>query len=202
MRLLLLCLPAVFLITSCGNLQNLAAKSRAKRQQKAMDKLAATSSEEASARLGAKALGEIAYVDDAEQFVLIRTLNGVQIPGSAGLETRQAGKRTALLRATTERKNEFTAADLLEGQPQAGEGVFASTAKPKPKPARPAGPAPTVATPNAVPTPAAPTFTPDPNSPPGLPFALPMGSVSGESFDPTNLPPLQDPIVTPEDLKR
>ena len=41
---------AVVLLTGCGNLQNLATKARVKKQQKAMEKLAATSSEEAAAR--------------------------------------------------------------------------------------------------------------------------------------------------------
>ena len=66
MRPLLFLLPGLMLLASCGNLQNLATKARAKRQQKAMEKLTETSSEEVAARLGAKAVGEIAYVDDAE----------------------------------------------------------------------------------------------------------------------------------------
>lgn len=206
MRPLLPVLSALLLLTACGNLQNLAAKSRAKRQQKAMEKLAATSSDEAASRLGATALGEIAYVDDAEQFVLIRTLTGVNLPGQAGLESRSQGKRTALLRATAERKNGFIAADLLEGTPQTGDTVVASTEKPKLPPLRPAT-APSTASPETALLP--PPAIPGSGTAPvpminGVP-ALPSGTTPSPAelgFDPANLPPLKDAIVTPEDLKK
>lgn len=183
---------AVVLLTGCGNLQNLATKARTKKQQKAMEKLAATSSEEAAARLGAKAIGEVAYVDDAEQFVLVRALAGIQLAPEATLETRRDGKRTALLRATPEKKNAFLAADLLEGTPQTGDGVFPSTAKPNPLKPSPA-PAPSPVIPGS--TPAAPTAVSPPDSPP--PTLVPA-----DDLDPTNLPALKEAIKTPEDLKR
>lgn len=183
---------AVVLLTGCGNLQNLATKARAKKQQKAMEKLAATSSEEAAARIGAKAVGEVAYVDDAEQFVLIRALTGIQLAPEATLETRRDGKRTALLRATPEKKNAFLAADLLEGTPQTGDGVFPSTAKPSPFKPGPA-PAPAPVIPGS--TPSAPTAVTPPDSPP--PTLVPA-----DDLDPTNLPALKEAIKTPEDLKR
>ena len=194
MRPLLLLLSALLLLTSCGNLQNLAAKARAKRQQKAMEKLTLTSSEEAAARLGAKAVGEVAYVDDAEQFVLIRALTGVNLKPEAALETRRNGQRTALLRATPEKKNNFLAADLLEGTPQTGDAVFPSTAKPSPvKPLPPPVPPPL--------PPATPSATPSPDLPasadPVIPEPLPV-----DDLDPTHLPKLKDAIKTPEDLKR
>jgi hypothetical protein len=198
MRPVLLFLPFLMLVPSCGNLQNLAQKARTKRQQKAMEQLTETSSEEATARLGAKAVGEIAYVDEAEQFVLIRTLTGINLPTDASLETRREGKRTGLLRGTAERNKVFTTADLLEGTPRSGDGVFPSTAKPKPK---------QVARPGSKPSPAAPgnpaaslpTFAPaNPNALPEevVPNAAPL------DFDPTNLPSLPDPVRTPEDLKK
>lgn len=183
---------AVVLLTGCGNLQNLATKARAKKQQNAMEKLAATSSEEAAARLGAKAVGEVAYVDDAEQFVLIRALTGIQLAPEATLETRRDGKRTALLRATPEKKNAFLAADLLEGTPQTGDGVFPSTAKPRPLKPRPA-PASSPVIPGS--TPAGPTTVNTHDSPP--PTLVPA-----DNLDPTNLPALKEAIKTPEDLKR
>lgn len=183
---------AVVLLTGCGNLQNLATKARVKKQQKAMEKLAATSSEEAAARLGAKAVGEVAYVDDAEQFVLIRALTGINLKPEATLETRRDGKRTALLRATPEKKNAFLAADLLEGTPQIGDGVFPSTAKPSPLKPGPA-PAPALVIPGS--TPSAPTAVSPPDSPP--PTLVPA-----DDLDPTNLPALKEAIKTPEDLKR
>ena len=183
---------AVVLLTGCGNLQNLATKARAKKQQKAMEKLAATSSEEAAARLGAKAVGEVAYVDDAEHFVLIRALTGIQLAPEATLETRRDGKRTALLRATPEKKNAFLAADLLEGTPQTGDGVFPSTAKPSPLKPGPA-PAPSSVIPGS--TPAGPATVTTPDSPP--PTLVPA-----DDLDPTNLPTLREAIKTPDDLKR
>jgi hypothetical protein len=186
-----LCL-AVTLLSGCGNLQNLATKARAKKQQKAMEKLAATSSEEAAARLGARAVGEVAYVDDAEQFVLIRALTGIQLVPETTLETRRDGKRTGLLRATPEKKNAFLAADLLEGTPQTGDGVFPSTAKPSPLNPGPA-PAPSPVIPES--TPSAPAAVSPPDSPP--PTLVPA-----DDLDPTNLPALKEAIKTPEDLKR
>ena len=183
---------AVVLLTGCGNLQNLATKARAKKQQKAMEKLAATSSEEADARLGAKAVGEVAYVDDAEQFVLIRALTGINLKPEATLETRRDGKRSALLRATPEKKNAFLAADLLEGAPQTGDGVFPSTAKPSPLKPGPA-PAPSPVIPGS--TPSAPAAVSPPDTPP--PTLVPA-----DDLDPTNLPALKEAIKTPEDLKR
>ena len=193
MRPLLFLLPALLLLTSCGNLQNLATKARAKRQQKAMEKLTATSSEEAAARLGAKAVGEVAYVDEAEQFVLIRALTGINLPPQAALETRRDGKRTALLRATPEKKNSFLAADLLEGTPKTGDGVFPSTAKPSPvKPQAPPFPPSLPSASPAAPAPVA------PEAPAGMiPELAPV-----DDLDPTQLPKLKDAVKTPEDLKR
>jgi hypothetical protein len=196
MRALLL-LPILFL-SSCGNLQNLAAKARAKRQQKAMEKLTETSSREASTRLGDKALGEIAYVDAPDEFVLIRPLTGINLPANAGLETRRGGQRTALLRSTPERKNTFATADILEGTPQTGDGVFPSTAKPKPKPRPGVKPASGV-------TPSPPSGATDPGftTPSGLPAEkLPAAATTEQELDPARLPAMPDPIKTPEDLQR
>ena len=188
MRPLLCLLPALLLLTSCGNLHNLASKARAKRQQKAMEKLTLTSSEEAAARLGAKAVGEVAYVDDAEQFVLIRALTGINLPPQAALETRRDGKRTALLRTTPEKKNSFLAADLLEGTPQSGDGVFPSTAKPKPVKSLP----PPVPPPLPVATPGTPNKSSAASTP--SPAAVPVNIIPelppANDLDPANLPKL------------
>jgi hypothetical protein len=202
MRSVLL-LPFLFLLGSCGNLQNLAIKARAKRQQQAMEKLAKTSSEEADARLGATALGEVALVHEGEQYVLIRALTGVALPADAGLETRRDGKPTALLRSTTERKGNFAAADLLEGMPLPGDGVFASSRKPKSRP-----PVRQVAMPTPAPSlPSAPTAKPGvvPVAPaPGLPSPEPKPAAPpavDDGFDPTNLPAFTEPVVAPQDLQ-
>lgn len=198
MRSALLLLPFAFLLVSCGNLQNLANKASAKRQQKAMEKLKETSSEEAAARLGATALGEVASVREGGEYVLIRTLAGVRIPADAGLESRHEGKRTALLRSTPERNNTFATADVLEGTPQPGDGVFPSTAKPKPSPpVRPTiAPAPAPA-PNrpAVETAAPAPALPGEESAPAVPAGV------EDDFDPTNLPAFKEAVAVPQDLK-
>ena len=194
MRPALPLLALALTLSSCGNLQNLATRSRAKKQQRAMDQLAATSSQEASSRLGARSLGEVAYVDDAEQFVLIRTLNGIAIPPLASLESQRHGKTTALLRSTPERKNTFAAADILEGNPQSGDAVLPSTAKPSPRKKPRTSPSPT-----PPPAPATPPSAPaDPAHPDE---ARPMAPPD-DDLDPTRLPALQDPIKSPNDLKR
>jgi hypothetical protein len=198
MRVFLL-LPFL-LLSSCGNLQNLAAKARAKRQQKAMEKLTETSSKEASTRLGDKALGEIAYVDAPEEFVLIRPLTGINLPANAGLETRRDGQRSALLRSTPERKNTFATADILEGNPQTGDGVFPSTAKPKPQPK----PKPGAKLESGVTPPPGPSVAPDSDftTPSGLPAEKLPAAAAEQELDPAQLPAMPDPIKTPEDLQK
>lgn len=192
MRLILCLLVCIPWMSGCGNLQNLANKSRAKRQQKAMEKLAETSSEEAAARLGANAVGQVAYVDDAEQFLLIRTLEGLALPAGAALETREGGKQTAVLQTTAERKDSFVAADILQGHPRAGESIYPSKVK--------------VSQPVAgLPVPVSPaTGTAAGSSSPAVPaMALPQPvPAPAAGFDPANLPRLEDPIEKPEDLRR
>lgn len=202
MRVFLTFSLAALLLAGCGNLQNLAAKARAKRQQKAMEKLTQTSSEEAAARLGEKAVGEVAYVDEAEQFILIRALTGVNLPPQSGLETRRGSQRTALLRTTPEKKNGFIAADLVEGTPQTGDGVFPSTAKPRPKPPRRPGTTPARTATDAPPPAPLPTGARDPSAPADLPSDFTPVASPEDDLHPANLPPLPDPIRTPEDLKR
>lgn len=212
MRPLPLLLPLVLLLTSCGNLQNLATKARAKRQQKAMEKLVETSSEEATARLGAHAVGEISYVADAEQYVLVKTLAGATIPESANLESRQNGKRNAILRATSARNKAFIAADILEGNPQSGDPVFPSTAKPATPTGRPTTTTTTTTTPalpNTTGTPGNGTATtgttgspPAAPAPPMRPQDLVPPPILPGGFDPANPMPLPPPIESVEDLQR
>ena len=163
-----------------------------------MKKLTETSSEEAAARLGAKAVGEVAYVDGVDEFVHLRLLTGMSLPADTTLETRSSGKRTSLLRTTAERNKFFTVADLLEGLPSKGESAFPSTAKAKPTPPR--KPAPGV--PAGITGDNAPAVPPVVSAPeyPALPMEAP--DPSAPVFDPTNLPPLADPVKTPEDIKR
>lgn len=197
--LLTLCLLAS-LLASCGNLQNLATKARAKRQQKAMEKLAATASDEATSRLGSKAIGEVAWVDTAEHFILIRTLEGLNLPAGAALESRREGLRTSILHATAERKNLFLAADVVEGNPQQGDPVYPSTAKPSipPRPAILSASGSTGAPEPAAASPAA--STPVPDLPPSANQLPEIPAAYG--FDPANLPPLPAPVTKPEDMLR
>lgn len=166
-----------------------------------MKNLAETSSEEATARLGARAVGEIAYVDDVAQFVHLRLLTGINLPANTTLETRRNGQRAVLLRTTAERNKFFTIADLLEGLPAKGDSVFPSTAKPKSASLRKS--APVLSAPAA-----SNSILPDPHpTPAGMAPdhpAMPPGAVDPAvpDFDPANLPPLADPVKTPEDLRR
>lgn len=197
MRPVLLLVPFLLLLNSCGNLQNLATKSRIKRQEAAMKKLAETSSEEATARLGAKAVGEVAYVDEVDQFVHLRLLTGTTLPAGIALETRPAGKRAALLRTTAERNKFFVIADLIEGLPAKGDSVFPSTAKAKPNSLRKLAPADALkVAPDSVP--ADPGLSPASDAPDHPVLTAP----DLPTFDPANLPPLADPVKTPQDLQR
>lgn len=207
MRPLLLLLPFVLLLSSCGNLKNLATKARVKRQQKAMEKLVASSTEEATARLGANALGEVSYVADAEQYVLVKLLAGASIPESAKLESRQNGKRNAILQATSARNKGFIAADILEGNPQSGDPVFPSTAKPAVPTGRPTtGTAATPTTGPATGSPGDPATPPAPATsaapPPMRPQDLVPPPILPGDFDPANPAPLPPPIESVEDLTR
>ena len=198
MRPLLLLLPLVILLTSCGNLKNLATKARVKRQQKAMEKLVETSSEEATARLGANALGEISYVADAEQYVLVRPLAGVSIPDTANLESRENGKRNALMKATSARNKEFIAADILEGNPKTGDAVFLSEAKRSTPTGRPVTPPPSTPTTEKTP-PTPPSGGPGPAI---LPQDLIPPPILPGGFDPAHPEPLPPPVESVEDLRR
>ncbi len=189
----------MILLTSCGNLKNLATKARVKRQQKAMEKLVETSSEEATARLGANALGEISYVADAEQYVLVRPLAGVSIPDTATLESRENGKRNALMKATSARNKDFIAADILEGNPKTGDAIFLSEGKRTTTTGRPATPPPSTP-PGREKT----TTGPPPGdaSPAVLPQDLIPPPIQPGGFDPAHPEPLPPPIESVEDLRR
>lgn len=126
---LILCL----LLSGCGNLQNLAAKARAKRQQKQLNKLAEAATNEISGRIGERAVGEIVYVDGDNGYALVRARNGVSLPVSEELECR-GGTGSGRLKVTPERKNTFYAADILSGTPQKGDPVIAMKSKTKQEP--------------------------------------------------------------------
>ncbi|MDB6132494.1 MAG: hypothetical protein JWM59_737 [Verrucomicrobiales bacterium] len=120
---------AALMLSGCGSVHHIAAKSRQKKEKKQLEKLIATSAADTSSRLGQKAVGEIAAVGEDSQYVLMRLRTGISLPANTELESRRGGTRTALLRMTPERKNIFTIADLTEGAPQAGDSLFLSKAK-------------------------------------------------------------------------
>ena len=116
--LLVLCL----LLTACGNLQNLATKSRAKQRERELSKLHEAAASEASSRLGEKAAGEVVFVDGGGGFVLIRARNGLSL--QVGQELQCQGSGGGKLKVTPERKNVFFAADIVSGEPHKGDPVI------------------------------------------------------------------------------
>ncbi|RYD33490.1 MAG: hypothetical protein EOP86_13275, partial [Verrucomicrobiaceae bacterium] len=130
MRSPALLLLAALMLSGCGSVRHMAAKSRQKKEKKQLEKLITTSAADASSRLGQKAVGEIAAVGEDSQYVLMRLRTGISLPANTELESRRGGTRTALLRMTPERKNIFTIADLAEGAPQAGDSLFLSKVSP------------------------------------------------------------------------
>lgn len=123
-------LLAALMLSGCGSVRHMTAKSRQKKEKQQLEKLIAASTADASTRLGQKAVGEIAAVGEDSQYVLMRLRTGISLPANTELESRRGGSRTALLRMTPERKNIFTVADLAEGAPQAGDALFLSKAAP------------------------------------------------------------------------
>lgn len=184
-------LLVLLLLPGCGNLQNLAKKHRAKKAEVRMKKLVEASTDEATERLGEKALGEIVGVSG--QYVLIRPLVGLVLPQGIRLEGRHHGKRTSLLQPTPEKNGPFIAADLLEGTPQAGDPVHATKAKPslfEGTTSTGLTPAPTRAESSVPPAPVPHGALPD----------LPEAENLPGDFDPANLPALPDRITSPADV--
>lgn len=215
--------PVLLLVTalalsSCGNVRNLAAKSRDKRERERLQKLTSTSAGEAESRLGAKAVGEVASVNTDEQFALLRPLVGIVIPAGTELETRRANTKTGQLKVTTEKKSLFAVADLLQGSPQAGDAIFVSKTNKLPPPAPATVPASSLTlTPSAaagrtestapkgneplLPPPSFESNTAEPAaSLPPMPAAGPGTKAADDDFDPTNLPALPGKIDKPDDV--
>lgn len=184
-------LLVLLLLSSCGNVHNLASKHRAKKAEARMKKLVEASTDEATERLGEKAVGEIVNVSD--QYVLIRPLVGLVLPPGIRLEGRHHGKRTALLQLTPEKNGPFIAADLLEGTPEAGDPVHATKVKPslfEGTTATGLTPAPTRAESSAPLAPVPREALPD----------IPAAEKLPGDFDPAHLPALPDRITSPADV--
>ncbi|MES2708841.1 MAG: hypothetical protein V4726_19760 [Verrucomicrobiota bacterium] len=189
MRFPAILLLALLMLPGCGNLRNLAAKSQAKKERKQLDKLIAASAGEASARLGEKAVGEIASV--SEHYVLLRLLTGVVMPTGTELESRRNGTRTALLTMTPEKKSLFTIADLTEGAPQTGDSLYLSKARPSLPSARPGA---VLGNPVSAP----PGSAPEPVD--SLPLLPPPATGGTDDFNPKDLPSLPGRILNPDDV--
>lgn len=190
MRYLATLLLTLVMLPGCGNLHNLAAKSRAKKDRKQLEKLIETSAGEASARLGDKAVGEIVSVAADEQFVLLKLLNGVNLPTDTELETRRNGTRSGLLKMTPEKNRMFNIADLTEGSPEVGDSVYPTKQKPS-------FDKPGTLSASGKPAPAGMSTAPVPLE--ALPL-LPPPATGQDDFNPKNLPPLPGRVEKPEDV--
>jgi len=71
---------------------------------------------------GPVTMGMIAYVNNENGFVLIRTAE-MPAEGTALQARTTDGDETATLRVSAEQKRPFIIADIVEGQPQVGETV-------------------------------------------------------------------------------
>ncbi len=72
-----------------------------------------------------RVVGEVAVVDEEKRFVLIdlQSYLYVPLPGTALYTTNAAGE-TAHLKASPEQKRPFIAADIVDGDPAAGDEVW------------------------------------------------------------------------------
>lgn len=224
-----LLLLAAITLSGCGNVHNLAAKARAKKERERLEKLTEASAGEAESRLGHRALGEVASVNAEDQFVLLRPLVGVVIPPGTELESRRGNTRTGVLRVAKEKKSLFTVADLVEGSPQNGDSIFASKSKTPPpltpvpasglagaRPQSGAAPVPV----SSLMAPAStvragkpgedapllppPSFEQQDTEPVTGSLPVPAAGVKSmdDDFDPANLPKLPGRISKPEDVRK
>ena len=77
---------------------------------------------QATATAGPRVIGEIAVVDEQQHFVLIDLGSYLYVPEpGAALRAVKHGAETAHLRASSEQKRPFIAADILDGRPAVGD---------------------------------------------------------------------------------
>jgi hypothetical protein len=78
-----------------------------------------------SAAPGPVVVGEVAVVDEEERFVLIDLGSNLSVPPpGAALWTKNAKGLTSHLRASSEQKRPFIAADILDDTPAVGDEVL------------------------------------------------------------------------------
>jgi len=80
--------------------------------------------EEGVAAASTQLIGEVASVQTAEGFVLIKRFGGGSMPEGFVFHSQGAGGETASLRPTGEKLGRFYAADITGGTPQAGDFVM------------------------------------------------------------------------------
>ncbi len=69
-------------------------------------------------------VGEVAFVDIEKDFVLIDLASSLYVPApGTALRSRNAAGATAQLKASTEQKRPFIAADIVDGEPAVGDQV-------------------------------------------------------------------------------
>ncbi len=109
--------------SGCGNLRNLGTKIQQKRHTSALNKLKKTSADKASEQYGDKVMGEVAYVDKGNSFLLIKPLSGYVLPADLKMECRRGkkGPVSGNVQVTIERKSGFVAADIQSGSPVVGD---------------------------------------------------------------------------------
>jgi hypothetical protein len=70
-------------------------------------------------------VGEIAVVDEKRGFVLVDLDSNLYVPAPGiGLRSRNAKGETAHLKAASEQKRPFIAADIIDGHPNVGDKVI------------------------------------------------------------------------------
>jgi hypothetical protein len=118
------------LLTACGHTSQKSEKAKAEARAKELQKLNVAATSEADSRLGAKAAGEVVYVDGGGGFVLLRARAGLTLAPEQELECR--GK-DARIKVTLERKGVFVAADIMSGEPDVGDAVIPVKGRSQPK---------------------------------------------------------------------
>ena len=70
-------------------------------------------------------VGEVAWVDETNHFVLIDVGSGLYVPAPGVLlRAKNTSGETARLKTAPERKRPFVAADIVDGEPKVGDQVI------------------------------------------------------------------------------
>ena len=108
-------LLSFFCLTNCGLLLLAGCASAAR------SKAVPTGNAAAAPRV----VGEVAVVDEEKRFVLIDLQSNLYVPPpGTELHTTNSAGETAHLKASTEQKRPFIAADIVDGEPAVGDEVL------------------------------------------------------------------------------